>query len=170
MALYRRETRVRAPLSDVWDFHSRIEGLRALTPAWMQFRVESVRGPDGEADPAVLDVGSEVRLSVRPFCVGPRRRWTSRIVERERRDDVAWFRDEMVEGPFPRWVHTHRFRADGEGTVVSDRVEYALPLVPRPLSALGTPFFEALFAYRHRRTKALLESGARGHHIDVERA
>lgn len=156
MAQYRRQTRVRAPLDEVWAFHSTVDGLTALTPGWMHLRVESVRGPDSAADPGVLDAGSEVSLSMRPFGVGPRRRWTSRIVERERRDDEAWFRDEMVEGPFPRWVHTHRFAADGDATVVTDGVDYALPLLPRPLSPLGWPFFEPLFAYRHRRTRRLL--------------
>lgn len=155
MAVYERRCRIPAPLPDVWEFHSKIEGLTAVTPSWLDLRVESVRGPDGEPDPAVLETGTEVSLSMRPFGVGPRQGWTSRIVERERTDRAAWFRDEMVEGPFPRWVHTHRFHAAGEETIVTDRVEYRLPFVPGPLSAIGWPGFEAMFAFRHRRTKRL---------------
>lgn len=157
MTSYRRQTRVRAPLSEVWRFHSTVDGLVALTPGWMNLRVETVLGPDGEPDPEALGAGTEVRLSMRPLGVGPRQRWTSRILERERRDGEARFRDEMVEGPFPHWIHTHRFVADGDATLVTDLVEYELPLVPRPLSALGWPLFEPLFAYRHRRTRQLLE-------------
>lgn len=159
MAVYERHAHVAAPLSDVWRFFSRVDGLLAVTPSWTNLRVEASRGPDGEPDPAVLVEGASVTLSVRPFGVGPRRRWTSRIVERVRRDDAAWFRDEMVDGPFPRWVHTHRFHDSGHGTVLTDRVEYRLPLVPGPASALGRPLFEPLFAYRHRRARAILESG-----------
>lgn len=109
MAVYERRSRISAPLEDVWEFHARIEGLLAVTPSWMNIRVESSRGPDGEPDPERLAEGTEVTLSVRPFGVGPRQRWTSRIVDLERRDDAAWFRDEMIDGPFPRWAHTHRF-------------------------------------------------------------
>ena len=160
MAVYERRSRIRAPLSDVWEFHSGIEGLTAVTPAWMGLRVESFHGPDGEPDPAVLEAGSEVSLSLRPFGVGPRQRWTSRIVERERTERAAWFVDEMVEGPFPRWRHTHRFHAQGDETVSTDRVEYRLPVVPGPLSSVAWPGFEAIFAYRHRRTRRLLADGA----------
>lgn len=156
MAVYERRSRIDAPLEAVWQFHSRVDGLLAVTPSWMNLRVEASRGPDGEPDPEFLETGAEITLSVRPFGVGPRQRWTSRIVERERQDDAAWFRDEMVDGPFPRWVHTHRFHAHGDDTVVTDRVEYRLPLVPGPVSPLGWPFFEPLFAYRQRRARALL--------------
>lgn len=150
MAVYHHRGWVDAPLETVWAFHDSIEGLRALTPAWFALRVESVVGPDGTPDPPVLEVGSEVRLSMRPLGLGPRQRWTSRIVARERRADDAWFRDQMVGGPFPRWVHTHRFRRRDGGTEVTDRVEYRLPRLPRMLDAVATIGFEPLFAYRHR--------------------
>ncbi|MFC4986386.1 MULTISPECIES: SRPBCC family protein [Saliphagus] len=161
MATYERETRIRAPLERVWEFHSRVSGLETLTPAWMELRVESVIGPDGEREPAVLDVGSEITLSIRPGGVGPRQHWTSVITEREREDGVAYFRDEMVDGPFDRWVHTHSFFADGRETVCRDRVEYELPSLLGPLgercpsvTGLG---FEPMFRGRHAKAKAVLE-------------
>lgn len=158
MARYRRQSRIPAPLDDVWEFHSRIEGLTAVTAPWMRLRVESIRGPEGEPGSDVLSVGTEIRLSMRPFGLGPRQSWTSRIVERERREGAAWFRDEMIEGPFPRWVHTHRFVATDSETIVTDVVEYDLPHVPGPLSTLGWPGFELLFADRHRRTRRSLKA------------
>jgi ligand-binding SRPBCC domain-containing protein len=159
MATYRRQTRVRAPLADVWAFHSRIEGLEALTPGWMGLSVEAVRGPDGTPDPGVLETGAEIEMALRPLGVGPPQRWTARIVARERDAGSAWFRDEMVDGPFDRWVHTHRFFADGDETVVDDRVEYALPggAVGRAVDPLAVVGFEPMFRYRHRTTRRLLE-------------
>lgn len=157
MDRFRRRVRIEAPIEAVFGFHSTVEGLLAVTPGWMNLRHEWSRGPDGTPDPDRLDVGSEVCLTMRPLGVGPRTRWTSRIVDREQEDGRAMFRDVMVEGPFPHWVHTHRFEADGSGTVLTDVVEYELPLAPRPLSPLGRPFLEILFAYRHRRTRRLLE-------------
>lgn len=159
MPTYTRRTRVPAPLSDVWAFHSRIEGLETLTPAFLNLEIEAVRGPDGEADPEVLDVGSEIQMSLHPFGVGPRQRWISRVTEREANEGRAWFRDEMLNGPFPRWVHTHTFFGDGEETVIEDRVEYELPLGPLSgtLGPLGVVGFEPMFRDRHKRTRAYFE-------------
>lgn len=159
MAVYERRTRVRAPLENVWSFHSTVAGLEALTPDWLGLRVESVIGPDGEPDPDVLETGARVSLSIQPFGAGPRHRWTSVIREREQTAGAAYFRDEMVSGPFERWVHTHAFYADGPETIVRDHVSYELPFGPlgraaAPFSSVG---FEPMFRERHRRTKALLE-------------
>ena len=159
MATYSRLTRVAAPLSEVWDFHSRISGLEALTPDWMNLRVDSVTGPDGESDPEILESGSEIRMSMRPLGVGPRQTWTSAILDREREAGTATFRDEMRGGPFATWIHTHRFIADGEETIVDDQVEYELPggSLGRAASPLAVVGFEPMFRARHRTTKALLE-------------
>ncbi|WP_435349039.1 SRPBCC family protein [Haloarchaeobius sp. HRN-SO-5] len=159
MPVYSRETFVRAPLSTVWDFHSHISGLEALTPDFANLRVEAVRGPDGEPDPAVLAAGTQISMSMRPFGVGPRQRWTSVITDRTEDERAATFRDEMRDGPFPHWDHTHSFYARDDGTLVSDRVEYRLPLGPLgdlvgPLAWFG---LEPMFRYRHRRTRELLE-------------
>jgi ligand-binding SRPBCC domain-containing protein len=159
MATYRRRTRVGAPLDSVWDFHSRVSGLEALTPDWLRLRIESVRGPDGDPDPEILETGSRIRASVQPFGLGPRQRWTSVITERTSDAGTASFRDEMDDGPFRRWEHTHRFFADGDATVIDDRIEYALPLGPlgEPLAPLARVGFEPMFRFRHRRTRELLE-------------
>jgi ligand-binding SRPBCC domain-containing protein len=157
--VYERQTRVNAPFETVWEFHSDLDGLEALTPSWMHLEVEDVRGPDGQPDPAVLEAGSRARLSIRPFGVGPRQRWTINIVSREEHAGSAAFIDEMERGPFRTWRHTHRFFADGDATVVSDRVEYELPLGPvgRALGPLGKLGFEPMFSARHRKTRELLE-------------
>ncbi len=173
MNTYRRATRVAAPLDEVWAFHSRIEGLEALTPSFMNLRVHGVERPnadesaddespkvnDSDGSESVLDAGTRVELSIRPFGVGPRQHWETEIVERERDDDAAYFVDEMNGGPFPYWRHAHRFfGVDGE-TIIVDEVTYALPGGPvgdavSPLAVVG---FEPMFRDRHRRTKQLLE-------------
>jgi ligand-binding SRPBCC domain-containing protein len=161
VATYERSVRVRAPFEAVWDFHSGIDGLEALTPGWMHLRVEAIEGPDGErlGEDADLVPDTDIHMSMQPGGVGPRQRWTSRITARERYAGAAYFRDVMRDGPFPHWEHTHLFYRDGDGTVVRDVLEYALPLgaLGRHLGPLGVVGFEPMFRYRHRRTKALLE-------------
>lgn len=161
MPVYRRRTRVEAPLETVWEFFSRPSALEALTPRWMGLSVEAVRGPDGAAAPDVFAAGSRVRLSIHPFGAGPRLRWTSRITELERREGRAWFVDVMEDGPLPKWEHAHRFFADGDATVVYDSVDYELPLghVGRALGPLARVGFEPVFRHRHRLTRELLERG-----------
>jgi len=156
---YERRTRLSAPLDDVWAFHSTADGLEALTPDWVGLRVERTLGPDGEDDPEVLEAGSELVLSVRPLGVGRRRYLTSVIVDRERTGGTASFTDEMVDGPFDRWLHTHSFYADGDGTVLRDRIEYELPLggLGDAVAPLGWLGFEPMFRDRHRRTREHLE-------------
>jgi len=159
MPTYERSSRVVAPFEEVWGFHSDERGLVALTPGWMNLEIESVRGPGGDPDPDVLEAGSVVESSVRPFGVGPRQSWVSDITARGRSGGTAYFRDVMSDGPFRRWVHTHMFYADGETTVVRDRVEYELPLgsVGKALGPLAVVGFAPMFRYRHRKTRELLE-------------
>ncbi|WP_396612421.1 SRPBCC family protein [Haloferax sp. S1W] len=159
MPVYKRRTHVDAPLESVWEFHSDISGLEALTPRWMNLEVEAVRGPDGNETPEELVSGTEIEMSMRPFGIGPRQRWTSRILDRGANETTAWFRDDMTGGPFARWVHTHRFAADGDRTIVEDRVEYQLPFGPlgRAAGVFGDFGLEPMFRDRHRRTKRLLE-------------
>jgi len=159
METYSRETWVRAPLDRVWEFHSTTDGLEALTPGFLNLRIESVRGPDGTSDPEVLTPRTRIEATVRPFDVVPRQSWTSVIERREEHDGSAVFVDSMGDGPFPHWQHTHSFFADGDATLVRDRVEYRLPMgglgeALGPLSWIG---FEPMFRYRHRRTRELLE-------------
>jgi len=164
MPVFEAETHVDAPLDEVWDFHSRIDGLIDLTPDWMGMSIGDVVGPDGEPDPGILEEGSRVDVSLKPFGVIPGFSWTSVILERGRTEETAEFKDEMVEGPFKKWVHTHSFEATNDGTVVRDRVEFELPLWM--LGRFGSPFFRLnagrMFSQRHKKTKEILENPDRG--------
>ena len=161
MSTYRRRVRVAAPFDEVWEFHSDISGLEALTPGFMNLRVERVVGPAGESASNTLVAGTDIEMSARPFGVGPRQSWTSRIDEREEDLDAgrARFVDTMEGGPFPMWRHTHRFYERGDSTVVDDEVRYELPggSLGRTASPLGWVGFEPMFRYRHRKTRELLE-------------
>ncbi len=158
MTVVERSTDIDAPLEAVWDFYSTVDGVVTLTPDWLNLRVEFVSGPEGDPNPAVLEAGSEVSLSIRPFGIGPRQSWTSRIVERKYGDGRAHFRDQMIDGPVRRWDHTHRFSAIGSGTRITDRVEYTLERPMAPVTGFSRPVLELLFRYRHRRARTVLEA------------
>lgn len=157
MSTYRRRSRIRAPLDEVWAFHSTIDGLEALTPGWMGLRVESVRGPDGESDPEELFEGTEITMASKPLGVAPETRWISRITDRREGEGYCMFRDDMLGGPFGLWIHTHEMYGDSGETVLIDTVEYELPSAVDQLNPLAVVGFEPMFRYRHRKTKELLE-------------
>lgn len=69
----------------------------------------------------LIGLGQEVSWEARHFG----RMWhmTPRITEFE---PPRRFVDEMVRGPFRRFRHEHRFEASGEGTLMTDVVEFQM--------------------------------------------
>ena len=58
----------------------------------------------------------------------------------------------MVSGPARRWVHTHRFIADGAaGSVIEDTIDYQAPFGPIGAAVVRRQL-PRLFDFRHRRT------------------
>ncbi len=113
-----REQLVHRGLEEVFEFFSRANNLEALTPPWLRFEVltpEPIEMHPG----TVIDYG--LRLHGLPL------RWRSRIEEWQ---PGRMFVDRQLRGPYRLWHHTHRFAYHPQGTLVSDRVRYAIPLGP----------------------------------------
>jgi len=104
-----------APLSRVFDFFSRPANLVKISPPELHFQL--VSGPEQ------LHLGARVTLQGRRW--GLSQRLVSEVTTWE---PEQLFVDEQREGPFKKWIHTHRFEAlpDG-GTRVTDRIEYEPP-------------------------------------------
>ena len=151
MTVFEKRTRIEASPARVFAFHERPDALALLTPPWEHTRIIS-------KDPG-LAVGVRTELETR---IGPLRQ---RIVAvHVAYEQGRMFRDEMEEGPFARWTHTHSMDAAPEGGCwLVDHVEYALPL--GALGALGGGWFvrrklERLFAFRHEVTKKTCEASS----------
>ena len=135
------------PPETVFEFFSRAENLEAITPPQLRFRILT-------ALPISIRQGSVIDYDLRLF--GWRFGWRSLI---SRWNPPHDFIDEQVKGPYAAWVHHHRFApGEGGGTVVSDEVQYQLPLAP--LSLLALPLVKLqlrqIFAYRERTIRNLL--------------
>jgi ligand-binding SRPBCC domain-containing protein len=73
------------------------------------------------------------------------------------------FVDEQLRGPYRRWVHTHLFESSGEGTLMTDRVEYRLAghALAAPVLPLVRRQLDRIFRHRARTIREiLLPSGA----------
>jgi ligand-binding SRPBCC domain-containing protein len=138
---HRLETELWLPRSigEVFPFFADAGNLETLTPPWLHF-VISTPGPIEMKTGTLIDY----RLRLRGFPI----RWQSEI--------TAWeppflFVDRQRRGPYQLWVHEHLFREHNGGTVVTDRVEYAVfggKLVEKYLVA---PDLRRIFDYRHRK-------------------
>jgi ligand-binding SRPBCC domain-containing protein len=170
------------PVELVFAFFANPGNLPHLMPKWQQARVESSRliapplrplapDPSLRFQSPAAGVGSEMVISFRPIPHIPfRTGWLARITE------FVWnshFCDEQLKGPFASWRHCHRIVEESRddeagtpvnGTLISDEVEYTLPL--GPLGALGDSLFirrqmEDTFAYRRQRLAEILPVAAR---------
>jgi ligand-binding SRPBCC domain-containing protein len=100
---------------EVFAFFSDARNLDAITPPWVRFRMETV-GPVEMKRGALIDY----KLRVRGFPI----RWRTKITEWK---PPVRFVDEQLRGPYRLWIHEHEFEPRDGGTLVRDRVRYAVP-------------------------------------------
>ena len=144
---FERSATLPYPRERVFDFFSRAENLELLTPPWLSFSILTPR-PIRMCEGALIDY--RIRLRGIPMT------WRSEI--------TAWeppyrFVDEQLRGPYRLWAHEHRFTEVEGGTLVEDRVKYAVlggALIDRLFVA---PDLRKIFAYRQERLRELFATG-----------
>ena len=124
------------PTLEVFSFFSDAANLEAITPHWLHFRIISQQ-------PTVMRTGTLIDYHLR--IRGLPLRWRSRINvwEPPRR-----FVDEQIQGPYRQWIHEHTFETQDGGTLVRDRVHYAVPMDFLIHHWLVRPDVEKIFAFR----------------------
>lgn len=143
-----RSQRLPRPPEEVFPFFADAFNLEAITPAWLHFRVLT---------PAPVSMAAGTRLEYRLRLHGLPLRWSTRI---EVWEPPLRFVDVQLRGPYRLWHHTHTFEPDGDGTLMRDRVRYALPLGPLgelAHAALVRRDLERIFAFRHAVVRARLD-------------
>lgn len=121
--LLEREQRVELPIEQTFELYGDAAKLERLTPAFLNFRVVSPA-------PVVMGVGTLIEYRLRLHGVPIR--WLTRI---EQWEPPHGFVDRQVSGPYALWHHTHEFEADGDATLIRDRVRYRIGF--GPLGALA---------------------------------
>ena len=117
--LIEREQRLPAPPEEVFPFFEDAWNLEAITPPFLGFEVTT---------PRPLEMRPGALIDYRLKLHGVPVRWRTRI---ETFEPPHVFVDMQVSGPYRLWHHTHVFERDGRGgTLMRDRVRYALPLWP----------------------------------------
>lgn len=110
-----REQLIERPRDEVFRFFSRADNLERITPRQLRFEILTPR-------PIRMAAGTRIDYRIRLF--GLPMRWQTLI---ESFDPDEGFVDVQVRGPYALWRHTHSFSDHPRGTLMCDRVEYALP-------------------------------------------
>lgn len=120
MAFYQLRCSQKLPgdLDTLWDFISRPENLKKITPEHMGFDILT---PDL---PEAIYPGLIIEYTVRPVAGIPMR-WVTEITHVQ---DKHYFVDEQRIGPYAMWHHEHFLRPIEDGIEMNDIISYAPPM------------------------------------------
>jgi ligand-binding SRPBCC domain-containing protein len=133
-------------VDELFDFHMDAANLSAISPPFPPFQLVDATKRAEQGDLQVMRIGFG-RIAVM---------WEARII---RVVPGRLLEDVQERGPFLKWRHQHRFAADGDESLLTDVVSFRLlpTLVGEFLEyLLIRPTIIGMFAYRHRKTRAIL--------------
>ena len=136
---------VPADIDRVWAFYTDIDHLEVITPPQMRLKVR--KSSTGSKIQEGAEVWIEGNLAIKST-------WHSRITSME----PYVYVDEMLEGLFKTWKHTHAFKKADGGTEVVDEIEFELRygFLGRILEGYAYRQLEKIFAHRKSATIAAL--------------
>jgi ligand-binding SRPBCC domain-containing protein len=137
------------PPEALFAFFGDAHNLDVLTPGWLHFRILTPQ-------PILMQRGTLIDYRLRWH--GLPLSWRTQISEWH---PPHCFVDRQVKGPYRQWVHEHIFEARDGGTLLRDRVDYAVPgwLIEPALSRwIITPDVERIFTYRQRKMAQLFSA------------
>ncbi len=105
-------------LDQAWDFFSRPDNLKDITPSKLGFEIIS------KYHGAKMYPGQIIEYIVKPI-LGIPLYWMTEITHVQ---DKQYFIDEQRFGPYSLWHHQHHFKEIDGGVEMTDIVHYKLPL------------------------------------------
>ena len=140
MVEFRRTIQLPVSVETLFAWHERDGAFERLSPPWDQAKVVEHTGGIRDGARVVLDVPT-----------GPvHTRW---VIEHRDYEKNKQFRDILLQGPFARFDHTHKFAAiSANASTLEDYIQYELPM--GAVGALAGGWFAAstldrVFRYRH---------------------
>lgn len=133
---FRSEVWLPRSRDEIFTFFSDASNLDVITPPWLHFRT-TTPAPIETRSGALIDY--EIRLRGFPI------RWRTKITVWE---PPTRFVDQQIRGPYRKWIHEHTFEERDGGTLVRDRVQYAVPFDFLVHRWLVRPDIQRIFTYR----------------------
>lgn len=139
MPVFEKSSELPVSAEAAYAWHARPGAFGRLAPPWES--VELV-----ESAPLTNNARASFRMRIGPFP----KLW---VAEHHSVEPGRQFRDRQLRGPFARWEHTHTMQPLGpDRCLLSDRIEYALPLgIPGQIfgGRLIRQRLERSFQFRH---------------------
>ena len=135
------------PIEQAFAVFESPDNLARITPPWLRFRITT-------PEPVTIRRGARIDYEIR--WLGLPVAWQTIITAY---DPPHSFEDWQASGPYAFWRHRHGFQPADGGTLISDRVEYALPLgfFGRMAHALAVGRqLRGIFEYRGKQLAPLL--------------
>lgn len=128
-------------VNTLFEYHTQKGVLERLTPAWSKLHLISQKGGINN------DAITIFRINFGPIGLKLISKHYGYIYNKQ-------FQDEMIKGPFKKWIHTHSFIHQRENqSIMEDKIEY-IPkfdiLVSKILQKKIENYLNQLFIYRHR--------------------
>lgn len=124
------------PPEHLFSFFADAANLEAITPPWLHFKIST---------PAPIEMREGTLIDYKLRIHGLPIQWRTHI---SRWQPPLVFVDEQLRGPYRKWIHQHTFDALDGGTLVQDRVEYAVPFDLVAWKWFVGPEIEKIFRYR----------------------
>jgi ligand-binding SRPBCC domain-containing protein len=120
MSIYRLKTVQKLPitLEEAWDYFSSPKNLKNITPEYMNFKIKN------EEELGKMYPGQIIEYTVEPL-LGIPLTWVTEITHVE---ELKYFVDEQRFGPYSLWHHKHFFEKTKGGVLMTDIVDYKLPM------------------------------------------
>lgn len=137
---------VSAPIEKVWNFYTDIKHLEIITPQKLNLKV--IDTTNGK-----ISTGQECTISAKILT---RKRWRSKIVACSPYE----YTDEMLEGPFKKWKHVHKFNEiSSNETEIIDEIDFELSygIIGRLANFYIIQVLEKIFENRRVATKIHLD-------------
>jgi len=143
----KRTQLVKTDIKTCWDFFSRPENLKKITPSYMGFDIKIEL-------PEKMYEGLMIEYTVRPLLGLP----MSWITEIKTVEENKFFVDEQRKGPYKIWHHEHHFKEVEGGVEMTDIVSYEIPLgilgkIAHPIVVKSK--LEEIFAYRFEQVEKI---------------
>ena len=112
-----RTQKLPAKIDEVWDFISRPDNLKKITPPYMGFDITSKYAGE-KMYPGII-----IAYRVSPVF-GIKMNWVTEITHIKEKE---YFVDEQQIGPYSIWHHEHRIQPIESGVLMTDIVSYKPP-------------------------------------------
>lgn len=145
---FEKSVLMNCPIEKAFMFHTDTNNLKLISPSSVKTDIIRLDLP--------LHLNSVVELNVTQYGIF-KSYWKVKISQYIENEMIG---DYMLKGPFKYWYHKHCFDVQAGKTIMTDRVDYDLPLgfLGNIAHALFVKkMIENMFEYRHKKTKEILE-------------